>query len=790
MIKRPILLACIGYIVGIIYGLYFKSIAPFFIALIVVFALYRFLNKKIKRYIKVVCPIKAVLIVITAIIIAYISLNICDYRYEQIYKIDDGTEVTGVVEELEIKKYSKRYIVDLKTINNKEYTNLKIILIAKNNLEIGDYIKLNAKYMEPDAARNYKGFSYKDYLKQENIVGTIKPTSEILVLKKQQINFVVNVSNKLKNWIKTEFDANMSKNNSGVFLGILLGDKSDISKEEITDFKQSSMMHILAVSGAHVSYVIMIFSMLLSKISKRKYLFLMIAILIFFMVLTSFTPSVVRAFIMAILMLTSKIIYEKSDTYINICLSCLVLLIYNPYNILNIGFQLSFLGTLGIMLLSPKILEFIENKFKLKIENISKIKKAIISAITISISVQIMIVPIIIINFNMLTFTFLISSIISIPIFAGIMMVGIFTFILFPLRFILFKILNILINILVLISKFISNIPFLTYTVTTPNVVFIIVYYLILFLYILVSNKLPIRIFKSKSKLKKIYKKMVVALLIISLIFQLFQIIDSKNLRIYFIDVGQGDSCLIITKSNKTILIDGGGSTDENYDIGEKVLVPYLLDRGVKTIDYIMVSHFDNDHCGGLMYVLQKLKVKNIIISKQVKISKEYEKFMSLVKEKKINIVYVKAGNILKIDNEVRIYILYPFNELAFDDLNNNSIVAKLFYKDFSVLFTGDIEQEAEKIILDRYDEISLKSTIIKAPHHGSKTSSTEEFICTVKPKIALIGVGKDNKFGHPNGQVLGRYKAYNVEIYRTDETGEISIEVKNNGRYKIKKYI
>ncbi len=199
----------------------------------------------------------------------------------------------------------------------------------------------------------------------------------------------------------------------------------------------------------------------------------------------------------------------------------------------------------------------------------------------------------------------------------------------------------------------------------------------------------------------------------------------------------------------------------DEYNVGKKILIPYLLDRGIKKIDFIIISHFDTDHVGGLLTVMEELKVKNIIISKQTEVSDNYEKFKTLVKEKNINVIFVKQGDKLKIDNNLYFDIIWPNNSKVINEniLNNNSIVCKLNYKNFSMLFTGDIEEIAEKQILQEYKNNVqlLKSTILKVAHHGSKTSSTQEFVEMVTPKIALIGVGKNNKFGHPNDGVIKR---------------------------------
>lgn len=193
---------------------------------------------------------------------------------------------------------------------------------------------------------------------------------------------------------------------------------------------------------------------------------------------------------------------------------------------------------------------------------------------------------------------------------------------------------------------------------------------------------------------------------------------------------------------------------------GKNTLLPYLLDRGIVKIDYIMISHFDLDHIQGLLYVMEKIKVKNVIIGKQFETCDNYEQFVRLVKENKIKVSIVEAEQKINIEKDLYLDVLWPIsnNEISENSINNNSLVCKLVYKDLSVLFTGDIEQIAEKAILQKYkDTTTLKSTILKVAHHGSKSSSIEEFLKVVKPKISLIGVGEENTFGHPNAKVLER---------------------------------
>lgn len=252
------------------------------------------------------------------------------------------------------------------------------------------------------------------------------------------------------------------------------------------------------------------------------------------------------------------------------------------------------------------------------------------------------------------------------------------------------------------------------------------------------------------------------------------------------IDVGQGDSTFIVTPENKTILIDGGGTTSNEFDVGKSILLPYVLDRGYNKIDYIFISHFDQDHCAGLLYLMEEIKVKNIIIGKQYQACDNYKKFIQIINNKNINVKVVEAGDRIEIEKEVYFDIIWPCSDIVISEnaINNNSLVCKLVFKKFSMLYTGDIEEIAEKAIISKYKKTGtnmLKSNILKVAHHGSKTSSTQEFLKLVKPQYALIGVGKDNKFGHPSDITIENLKLNSIKIFRTDEMGEISI--KSNGK-------
>lgn len=455
------------------------------------------------------------------------------------------------------------------------------------------------------------------------------------------------------------------------------------------------------------------------------------------MFLTGATASVVRACIMSILGLMSFLFYRKSDVYNNLAFSSFIILIFNPYTIFDMGFLLSYGGTIGIILFSNKL----SKKFPIKNKILNYIKEMFF----VCISANIIIIPIIMYNFNTLSLTFFISNVLVSPIMGIVVILGfvqIFLSIInINLAYLLSIFLNPMLEILIFIADFTAKLPLSKILIPTPNIIFIIIYYVI----ILFCNKINI-------------KKTIIILSIIIIIFNLLNLLP-KDLRIYFIDVGQGDSTLILTPKGNSILIDGGGSETGSFDVGEKILLPYLLDRGVTKIDYMMISHFDSDHVGGLFSILENLRVEHVLISKQGKESENYKHFLEISKRKKIKVIYLEAGDRINIEKNMFFEILFPTRNLISENiLNNNSIVARLVYKNFKILFTGDIEEIAEKELIKLYSKTNkLRADILKVAHHGSKSSTIASFLKLVNPRISLIGVGATNTFGHPNIGVLER---------------------------------
>ena len=720
-----------------------------------------FLSIPIAIIILLITKNKKIIVILICLIISIGYVSILENKYSKISDMPIKEMVT-IISDIQEKEYKK--VCTAKIVRN----NKKILINIKMSQDIpsmkyGDSLYIEGEFKQPEEARNYKGYNYKQYLKTKKIIGTVE-LEKAKILKSSNGSFIHNI----QKYIKDTRNGTLTDEEGNLLLAILLGDKDKLSEDIQESFKTSNLSHMLAVSGAHVSYIILGLTYVLqnSIIGKKNGKIVCIFFLLVFMAITNFTPSVTRACIMAVLTLFSGIIYRKSDVYTNISVAALITLIFNPYSLLDLGFQLSYGGTIGIIIFIKRIQE---KKSNSKVINYKK------QMALVSIYANIIIIPIMMYHFNTVSLTFIISNIMASPILGIIVITG-FLFIIAsitvkPLTRLIAIFIKPILSILIKISQICSKLPFSNILVVTPYMFNVISYYAII-LYCIKSKK------NNKCKI-------IICLLIVLILINFIIYIFPQKLRIFFIDVGQGDSTLIITPDKKTVLIDGGGS--DSFDVGEKVLLPYLLDRRILKIDYVLISHFDTDHCGGILTIMEKVKVKNIIISEQAEHSENYERSKKLMIHKKIRLIEVKKGDKIKIGRYSEFKILFPTSRLLSENpLNNNSIVAQFNYNNFKMLFTGDIEKLAEQQIL-KAEKAEIRADILKVAHHGSKTSSIPEFIKAVKPKIALIGVGKNNTFGHPNQQTIKNLENIKCRIYRTDLQGEIIIKIDQKGRMNVK---
>lgn len=590
------------------------------------------------------------------------------------------------------------------------------------NVSYGDYIYVYGVFKKPKENGNFNLFNYKRYL-LSNKINYIVTASKITIIKKND-----NVFYTLKNNLLKRIES--TSKSKGYILAFLYADKSLIEKDVYTKYQKIGVSHLFAVSGMHVSLISIVLLKLLNKIKERKRYIIVSIFLSIYLFLTNFTISMVRATFQFILFFINKSFKLNIDNSNLVLFLFSILVIINPYNIYNIGFLFSFIISFTLIRCS----KLIKGKFIIK-----SLKISLISFFSS--------MPVLINNFFEVNFLGIILNIIYIPFVSYILFPLSLVTVLFPS---LDNILYMFISCFEKITDFFSNIKFLSFSICKMNIFLIIIYYII-FIYIL------------KRKKKLIYKIIIV---IISLIF-LINNGRIVNNEVSILDVGQGDSSLIRLK-NKNILIDTGGNI--NYDISKNILIPYFKSVGIKKIDYLVLTHGDYDHMGEAINLVENFKVEKVIFNCGPYNDLEQE-LIKLLDKKKIK--YYSCIKELNIDNNK----LYFLQTKEYDNENDNSNVIYSELNVYKFMFMGDASVTTEKEIMNKYNLPDID--VLKVGHHGSKTSSSKGFINVINPKYSIISVGKNNRYGHPNKEVLENLE--NSKIYRTDLDGSIMFKIKNN---------
>lgn len=752
------------YLIGIFLAI--KSPKSTWLIITTIIIIYYLINKKInknkngrfiskKETIAQNISITKIIILSLLIFIGFLYTNFRIKSYDEKYVNSSISGDFTIISKEEETSYYDKY-------NCKNNKGDKFILKINKNLniklEVQNKIFLEGEFKLQSLSRNEGGYNYRRYLNSKNIYGIINVNRKTIVVKDvRKIDFIT----KIKYYIQDTFSRVLPKDYAGIINGMLNGDTKNVSENILEDFKNSGVTHLLAVSGSNIAYIIMFLSIISNKIFGKyfSYYVLIFSIIIFIFV-SGASASVARAGIMAILNIIATIFSKKSNTINNICFSALILLIINPLTIYDVGFILSFVGTLGIVLLSTDIINFIRKYIKAKILS---------ETIGVTLSAQIMLTPVMLFYFNTFSLVSLITNFLIVPISSFLTILGfivviislvsielakIFSYPIYALVFFMFKITN-----------FFGKIPFANILVPTPKMYVIIGYYTI----ILIISK------KVLSK-KQIFKTIMFFVIITFFI----ENIPNNCLKLSMVDVGQGDSCYIETPNKKTILIDGGGTEGSDYDIGENILIPYLLSKGKTKIDLIIISHPHEDHIEGVFTVIEQLKVKKVVISKMVDENELIINLKKICQKRGTEIIEVSKGDTIKLD-QVTFEILYPYSKSKEENLNNMSIVTKMSYKGATALFTGDLEKEREIEITS-----DISADILKVGHHGSTTSTSEKFLKKVLPKIALISVGENNSYGHPSDEIIRRLERVGASIYRTDICGEISLKINKKGKISV----
>ncbi|OWZ83135.1 DNA internalization-related competence protein ComEC/Rec2 [Natranaerobius trueperi] len=638
------------------------------------------------------------------------------------------------------------------------------ILKEDDSIELfpGNIIEGKGRFVFPEPKRNPGGFDYEKFLKGRGKHLILYPNHVAKVGSSVSIS---TPGSYIANYLETVYLTELTSEVSPWVVALTLGNLSYLDNEELNILSDAGARHLTAVSGMHINILAFgVLSILENrKLSKKLSITIVLIVVFLYASAAGFSPSVIRASIMISIILLFSLTDKKFNPIIGLILSFLLLISFFPYLVLNVGFQLSYTATFFIIYLYPHI------KGKR-----SNIVSNIIEPIKVASCAQIGIFPLILYHFGWIS----LGSLILAPLIAFILPLLLISILLFGL---ISSISFVTLPILVFIELSMRYVIFTVNLVSdiSPSIwgawslLQVICYYVIVVALVYLKS-LPI-VFKPI----KLVPLITLACTII-LVFS-FLLPFSKNLEIFYLDVGQGDASVIFTPDKQTILVDGGGVTQymNASDPGEVVLLPFFQNKGRKEIDLLVITHPHIDHYGGLFKILEEMTVSKVMIPKiaEHEVEKEYLNLLKVIKQDNIPITYITDPMNVSFD-EVSIDVLHPTSPYINNsrcDLNNNSIVMHLNYKDISLMFSGDLEKEGEARLLENFNDI--ESQVLKVGHHGSNSSTTKPFLSAVDPKIAVISSGRNNFYGHPSEEVLKRIENSNIAVFRTDKNGAVLIE-------------
>ena len=676
------------------------------------------------------------------------------YRFETDelkLKRDEELCLSGTVVESYENMYSTEYVVDMGSF----YDRVIVYDDTKSAYKIGSIIEVRGVVSDFDKASNMGQFDVENYYKCKNIVAKMED-AEVKCLSETEFH-VKDGLRTFREYIGAKIVKYCSRN-GGILKGILTGDKTDISEYESELYQRSGISHILAVSGLHVSHISMIISLLLgvSKLPRKLTMILSAVILVAFSVFSGFSSSVFRALMMYLFSSIAFIKGYRNDIPTALAVSHLVYSLLYPYGAFSAGTVLSYMAVICIYIFSKfyKKVHIFKEADRMRQIFKDRVYKPLALGLFLSFSSFPLVIyyfytyPLLSVFVNMYVI-FMMPALFITGIMACVM-----AFVYEPIGSLLFKIPDMIISSFTEISSFTTEKLDTVMVAGKPDIYKIIIYYILLFLVLLGFS----------------YVKRKYVLMILMLIPMLILIYRPDYNVLTMLDVDQGECIHISSSDGINVLVDCG-SLGVSEVFSDRI-EPYLLAEGVDCLDYVFLSHADNDHINGIVQYYNKqiklVDIKNMVMTHAMYADTEvYENIVKPALSYGTNVLLIGKGDSVNCSS-FKLECLYPDSVIKSDDNNLDSMVLLLKGTKSTVLFTGDLpESQESEIWFHRAD-------ILKVSHHGSKTATSEELLRKINAKIAIISCGKDNSYGHPSETVLKNLKKYNIHYYITAESGQL----------------
>lgn len=786
--KNPLILISLVFISGIIIGKYFLFY-PHSLLITVCFYLIFILTKLLHLNLTITSIFLLLSLTLSGALRYDLATEIQPINQLSRFDPDSIKSITGIIDQVHCRQNNHNtYIVKAVSVNINDCirpVSNKILLSTKNitgRFQYGDLIRINGLLQVPPAQRNPGQFNYRSYLASQDIffIVQIQHADSIIHIQSAVGNFFIQtIICPIKRYCEQTFFTHLNSQTSALLQALLLGEKQDLDKNMIRHFQEIGIVHVLAISGLHVGFIILFVFLLFSvlHIPYKFKIYGLIGVLSMYNVLVQFRPSVIRASLMAVLFLMGRLNERKIMTYNIIFGSGLIILFINPRELFNPGFQFSFIAVLSIVYGHDKLDGYLPaGKFQDRNRCIGKLagffQKNICTPFLISLAAVIGTLPVTVYYYGMIPVIAVLTNLVVIPLVGIIVLLGIFLLIFSLISPFLAQGVGMIINYintgLQIFVKYIAAWPFVSIHTIKPS---------LLMTFSLLSALLFIL------NLNKVWARRWLIFIITcwTLFFLQFKFFNKHCLEVTFLDVGQGDAAFLKFPNDNTMLIDTGDASPY-WDNGLNTILPFLKHRGILHINYLLGSHAHNDHIGGFCTLMQTISIDTVVLSPYVYNSDMYASVVHLCNTEHIPVKYVKRGDLLYPDKNCRVYVLHPTQEFSTAktysgaECNNSSIVLKIQYGENGILFSGDLERNGELPILNFAS--FLECEILKVGHHGSKTSNTQELLNLIQPILAVISVAKQNKFNHPSSETLSRLDNSGVHHYLTSQEGAVMFEL------------
>jgi competence protein ComEC len=683
------------------------------------------------------------------------------------------------------------------------------------DLNMGDRVRFTGKIHPLRNFENPGGFDYRRFMAFNGIYGTVfVPGTEIEKTAPHRGGFLQWVYRVRKTVSRTLDDVGETDERA-VLKALLIGERSDISERITENFSKAGVSHLLAISGLHVGIVattaFFIFRWLLSWLpfflwrawtQKGAAILSIIPVMVYGLV-SGMSPSTQRAVIMVVIFLMTFLIQKEHEPLNTLAVAAILILILHPPSLFAISFQLSFASVFAILYFLPRFWQPQADASTIP----TRVKNYVLSSFWVTLSATLGVQPLVMVYFNQLSLISPVANLIMIPLVGfGVVPMGLFFAGLSQILPVASKLglelIAAILKISLNLTDLFANLPFAAVKTITPSLLEIVCTYLLLIALMTLkkkplSNSQMLRALSLPKKeglsagVKNMLRLLSVAsaiILCLDALYWGYQRFYRSDFRVTALDVGQGTACLLEFPTGPVMLIDAGGfSKFSAFDMGERVVAPLLWRKKIRSVDILILSHADSDHVNGMDYIARHFHVKAVWANTEPEDSPGYRRVMDVLQERKLLPADFKTFPRHHEIGGVRLSIVNPppdFMEKrqteTWRDINNNSLVVHAGFGNITLLFPGDIKSGAEKEMISLYGD-RLRSRVLVAPHHGSKTSNSAAFIETIKPEIVIFTTGLNNRFNFPHPSVIKRYQDMGATLLNTATHGAVQIRTDGN---------